>query len=185
MMPHILSILLNSGDLQTVPSIVRRIAHFNINPKRSEKDAQISVKQALQRAIEIGIVRENNKRNAYGLTNKWFTPETQRFHAQLHEVVQSMHLDFNDSTVETQASGQQMECMGPGMGQRRSPAQIRAIAIYRRMREQREREEREAAARAKERRNSKSRSRSRTRRASSGTRSRSKRRSSTRSRSRS
>uniref|UniRef100_A0A182RPR2 Uncharacterized protein n=1 Tax=Anopheles funestus TaxID=62324 RepID=A0A182RPR2_ANOFN len=194
MMPYILRILHCSGTPQDVPTIARKLREFNITEQETNDELETSIKESLERAMSMGLVRKNAGTNTYKLANKWFLPESQSFQRELYEVVQNMPEALNDSldssseefaTTSDMLSG----CMGPGMRQRRSPAQIRAIEIYKRMREQREREEREAAARARKRRNSRSqsRSRSRTRRSSSNrTRSRSKRnRSSTRSRSRS
>lgn len=219
MMPYILSILHNSGTPrkyihfvfvekytnlihpclpEDVISICEKLPQFSTSSEIPEGDLKSPTEEALEEALRMGLIRRNARNKTYTLANKWFLPETQSFQLELQEIVRNMPqtlaaaLDPANQDVPT-SSNHPMDCMGPGMTQRRSPAQIRAIAIYRRMREQREREEREAAARSRKRRNSRSRSRSRsgarrTRRASTSTsraRPQSKRRSSSRSRSRS
>ncbi|XP_053664487.1 serine-arginine protein 55-like [Anopheles marshallii] len=190
MIPYILSILHNSGTSQDVSSICWKLRQFNFTEQVTGEELETSAKEALEKVVSMGLVRKNAETDTYALANKWYAPEGHSFQMQLHEVINSMPdaLDeSSDSSAEGLATTSHLpsDCMGPGMGQRRSPAQIRAIAIYRRMREQREREEREAAAQARKRRNSGSRSRSRTRRSTSTrSRSRTRRSSSNRARSR-
>ncbi|XP_035908670.1 uncharacterized protein DDB_G0287625-like [Anopheles stephensi] len=200
MLPYILNILHHSGSSQNFPTICQKLRQFSMHAELTDEDIETPAKDALDKAIEMGLVRRNSNSNTYDLTHKWFVPESQSFQARLYGVVRDMQDALNESSEQSDSedlsttSNQQppADCMGPGMAQKRSPAQIRAIAIYRRMREQREREEREAAARARNRRNSgtrsRSRSRSRGRRSSTTSRARSRsqrRRSSTRARSRS
>uniref|UniRef100_A0A182VV32 Uncharacterized protein n=1 Tax=Anopheles minimus TaxID=112268 RepID=A0A182VV32_9DIPT len=175
---------------EDVPSICRKLRQFNITAQQTDEELESATNEALEKTMSMGLVHKNPNTDIYKLANKWFIPESSTLQLQLREVVQNMPEALNDRSdsdseeVVTTAE-QPSDCMGPGMGQRRSAAQIRAIAIYRRMREERERQEREAASRARKRRNSGSRSRSRTRR-SNRSRSRSQRsRSKTRSRARS
>ncbi|XP_052893795.1 serine/arginine-rich splicing factor 6-like [Anopheles moucheti] len=172
MIPYILNILHNSGTSQDVSSICWKLRQFNFAEQVTGEELEASTKEALERVVTMGLVRKNAETDTYALANNWFAPEAQSFQMQLHDVVNDMpgaldELSDNSSKEFATTSELPSDCMGPGMGQRRSPAQIRAIAIYRRMREQREREEREAAMRARKRNKSRSRSRSRTRRSSS------------------
>ncbi|XP_050078542.1 arginine/serine-rich coiled-coil protein 2-like [Anopheles maculipalpis] len=200
MLPYIMNILHYSGTSQNFSSICQKLRQFSVSSELTDEDIKTAAKDALDSAIHMGLVRKNARNNTYDLTHKWFVPESEAFQKRLHDVVREMPDALGETSDQSDAEDfpassiqQPADCMGPGMAQKRSPAQIRAIAIYRRMREQREREEREAAARARKRRNSGPRSRSRSRssrgrRSSTGrsrSRSQQRRRSSTRARSRS
>ncbi|XP_035780798.1 splicing regulatory glutamine/lysine-rich protein 1-like [Anopheles albimanus] len=172
MLPYILSILKNSGRSETIASVCEKSLCYDSCPNPGDDIIEDVVERSLNQAIEMGLVKKDKERPLYRITvDRWFMPESQAFQSRMHEVVQKMPQALSRSVATGQKFAQlaaepnQLDC-GP-----RSPAQARAIAIYRRMRA--EREQAETAARARK------------RHASSGNRSRNRSRSRNRQQSRS
>uniref|UniRef100_A0A182XCM7 Uncharacterized protein n=1 Tax=Anopheles quadriannulatus TaxID=34691 RepID=A0A182XCM7_ANOQN len=117
---------------EDVISICEKLPQFSSSSEIPEGDLKSPTEEALEEALRMGLIRRNARNKTYTLANKWFLPETQSFQLELQEIVRNMPqtlaaaLDPANQDVPT-SSNHPMDCMGPGMAQRRSPAQIQCV----------------------------------------------------------